>query len=166
MVVINWDSFTVRIDVNMPIDKLYAAWSTRAGIESWFLRKSEYKAADGTVRKDDEPVQKDDTYTWMWHGWPDDTAEHGTILDCNNKDFFRFSFGKAGICTVRIYKEQGENIVEIKQEDIPDDETGKHTWHVGCKTGWTYYFANLKSVYQAGYDLRNKKEGIGKLLNL
>ncbi len=163
---INWGRFVVRIDVNASPKALYAAWATRAGIESWFLRLSEYKAADGTIRAKNEPVQKGDNYKWMWHGWPDETVEYGTILDCNDKDFFRFSFGKAGNCTVRIYKEQGETIVEIMQEDIPNDETGKHTWHVGCKTGWTYYLTNLKSVYQAGTDLRNKKDGIGQLLNL
>ncbi|MBL7724617.1 MAG: SRPBCC domain-containing protein [Chitinophagaceae bacterium] len=163
---INWGRFVVRIDVNASPKALYAAWATRAGIESWFLRLSEYKAADGTIRAKNEPVQKGDTYKWMWHGWPDETVEYGTILDCNDKDFFRFSFGKAGNCTVRVYKEQGETIVEIMQEDIPNDETGKHTWHVGCKTGWTYYLTNLKSVYQAGTDLRNKKDGIGQLLNI
>jgi uncharacterized protein YndB with AHSA1/START domain len=163
---INWNSFVVRMDVNASVEKLYAAWATRAGIESWFLRLSEYKNAGGAVRAPDEPVQPGDTYKWLWYGWPDDTVEHGTILDCNGKDFFRFSFGKAGDCTVRIYTGQGETIVEILQENIPDDEPGKHTWHVGCKTGWTYYLANLKSVYQAGMDLRNKKEGIGKLLNV
>lgn len=163
---INWDSFTVRIDVKAPIEKLYAAWATRTGIESWFLRSSEYKSPDETIKSGDEPVQKGDTYTWLWHGWPDDTVEHGTILDCNGKDYFKFSFGKAGNCTVRIYKEQEETIVELRQDNIPDDDTGKQTWHVGCKTGWTYYLTNLKSVYQFGTDLRNKKEGLGKLLNL
>jgi len=163
---INWDSFTVRIDVKAPIEKLYAAWATRTGIESWFLRRSEYKSPDGAIKSGDEPVQKDDTYTWLWHGWPDDTVEHGTILDCNGKNYFKFSFGKAGNCTVRIYKEQEETIVELRQDNIPDDDTGKQTWHVGCKTGWTYYLTNLKSVYQFGTDLRNKKEGLGKLLNL
>lgn len=166
MEAINWGSFVTRIDVNVPIEKLYAAWATRAGIESWFLRMSEYKSADGTIKAGNELVQKGDTYKWMWHGWPDDTVEHGAILDCNGKDFFKFSFGKAGNCTVRIYKEQGETIVEILQDEIPDDDKGKHTWYVGCKTGWTYYLTNLKSVYQAGTDLRNKKEGIGRLLNL
>ena len=166
MSTINWSTFTVRIDVNAPTEQLYAAWATRAGIESWFLRLSEYKSADGSIRKDDELVQKGDTYKWMWYGWPDDTVEHGTVLDCNGRDTFKFSFGKAGICTVRIYKELGETIVELVQENIPDDEEGKQVWHVGCKTGWTYYLTNLKSVYQAGVDLRNKKEGIGKLLNL
>lgn len=166
MATINWDRFVVRIDVKAPPEKLYAAWATRAGIESWFLRLSEYTSADGAVRPVAEPVQKGDTYKWMWHGWPDETVEYGSVLDCNGKDFFRFSFGKAGNCTVRIYAEAGETVVEIQQDDIPDDDTGKHTWHVGCKTGWTYYLANLKSVYQFGADLRNKKEGIGKLLNL
>lgn len=163
---INWSKFTVRIDVNAAGEKLYAAWATRAGIESWFLRFSEYKTPGGKIRGDNEPVEKGDTYKWLWHGWPDDTAEHGTILDCNGKDFFSFSFGKAGNCTVKIYKEQGETIVEIVQDAIPADETGKLTWHVGCKTGWTYYLSNLKAVYQYGIDLRNKKDGIGKLLNL
>jgi uncharacterized protein YndB with AHSA1/START domain len=166
MSTINWNQFTVRIDVNASVEKLYAAWATRAGIENWFLRLSEYKTIGGKLRVHDELVQKGDSYTWMWYGWSDETVEHGTILDCNGKDFFRFSFGKAGNCTVRIYKEKEETIVEILQEDIPDDETGKHTWHVGCKTGWTYYFANLKSYYQFGIDFRNKKEGVGQLLNL
>jgi hypothetical protein len=163
---INWNKFTVRIDVNAPVEKLYAAWTTRAGIENWFLRLGEYKTVDGKIRANDEIVQKGDTYKWLWHGWPDETVEYGTILDCNGKDFLCFSFGKAGNCNIRIYYDRGETIVEILQDNIPDDEIGKQTWHVGCKTGWTFYLANLKSVYQFGTDLRNKKEGIGQLLNL
>jgi uncharacterized protein YndB with AHSA1/START domain len=166
MSAINWSTFTVRIDVKVSTEQLYAAWATRAGIENWFLRLSEYKTVDSTLRENNEPVQKGDTYKWLWHGWPDETVEHGSILDCNGKDYFKFSFGKAGNCAVRIYQELGETIVEIVQDEIPDDETGRQMWHVGCKTGWTYYLTNLKSVYQFGADLRNKKEGIGKLLNL
>ncbi len=162
----NWSTFTVRIDVQASTEQLYAAWATRAGIESWFLRSSEYKSSTGAIRKNDEFVETGDTYTWLWHGWPDETVEHGSILDCNGKDYFKFSFGKAGNCTVRIYEEQGETIVEIVQDAIPDDDTGRHMWHIGCKTGWTYYLTNLKSVYQFGVDVRNKKEGIGQLLNL
>lgn len=163
---VNWSTFTVRMDVNAPIEQLYTSWATRTGIESWFLRMSEYASSDGVIRAGDEFIQKGDTYKWLWHGWPDDTVEHGSIIDCNGKDFIQFHFGKAGICSVRIYNEQGVNIVELVQENIPDDEHGKFAFHVGCKTGWTYYLTNLKSVYQFGVDLRNKKEGIGKLINL
>jgi uncharacterized protein YndB with AHSA1/START domain len=161
----DWESFTVRININAAIEKLYSAWATRAGMEHWFLRISEYKKRDGELRKDNELVAKGDTYKWLWHGWPDETVEFGEILDCNGKDFFKFSFGKAGNCAVKIYKEQDETIVELLQDNIPDDEQGKQFWHVGCKTGWTFYLANMKSLYEGGIDLRNKNERLQQMLN-
>jgi hypothetical protein len=134
-------------------------------MEYWFLRLSEYKKPDGTIRKNKECVEKGDTYKWLWHGWPDETVEHGTILDCNGKDFFKFSFGKAGNCAVTIKKEEGEIIVELVQDNIPTDEKGMHYWHLGCKTGWTFYLANMKSLYEGGIDLRNKNEKLKQVLN-
>jgi len=161
----DWSRFTVRIDVNTPVEKLYKAWATRAGMEYWFLRLSEYKKPDGSLRSNDELVETGDSYKWLWHGWPDDTVEHGQVLDCNGKDFFKFSFGKAGNCSVRIYEEQNETIVELVQDEIPTDEHGMQYWHVGCKTGWTFYLANLKSLYEGGIDLRNKNERLQQMLN-
>ena len=161
----DWSRFVVRISINAPVDKLYHAWATREGMEYWFLRLSEYKKTDGSIRSNDEYVDKGDTYKWLWHGWPDDTVEHGTILDCNGKDFFKFSFGKAGNCTVTIKKEEGEMMVELVQDNIPTDEQGMHYWHLGCKTGWTFYLANMKSLYEGGIDLRNKNEKLQQVLN-
>lgn len=160
-----WSSFVVRINVNADAAKLYSLWATRAGIEYWFLRMSEYKNAAGELRNDNEPVQQGDTYTWRWHGWDDAATEYGTILDCNGKDRFKFSFGKAGDCTVTIKTEWGHTIVELLQENVPDDDNGKHTWHVGCKTGWTFYLANLKSLCEGGIDLRNKDVQLQNVLN-
>src|SRR5688572_32421118 len=96
----DWAQFTVRIPINAPVERLYDAWSTRRGIEHWFLRMSEYKSPDGLIREPEEAVQVGDIYAWRWHGWPDEVEEHGTILACNDKDYFKFSFGDAGICTV------------------------------------------------------------------
>ena len=162
---INWKSFTVRINVDAPVDKLYNLWATREGIEHWFLRLGEYKNPAGETRKGNEHAQKGDTYTWRWHGWNDDTTEFGTILDCNGKDFLKFSFGKAGDCSVSIKSELGYTIVELLQENVPDDDKGKQTWHVGCKTGWAFYLANLKSLCEGGIDLRNKDEQLQNVLN-
>ncbi len=161
----DWSQFVVRISINATIDKLYHAWATREGMEYWFLRLSEYKKSDGTIRGDKEYVEKGDTYKWLWHGWPDDTVEYGTILDCNGKDFFKFSFGKAGNCAVVIKKEEGESMIELVQDNIPTDEQGMHYWHLGCKTGWTFYLANMKSLYEGGIDLRNKNEKLQQVLN-
>jgi hypothetical protein len=161
----DWSRFTVRINVNASIEKLYHAWATRSGMEYWFLRLSEYKKPDGSLRTNEELVEKGDAYKWLWHGWADDTVEHGEILECNRKDLFKFSFGKAGNCTVRIYKEQNETIVELVQDNIPTDEQSLHYWHVGCKTGWTFYLANMKSLYEGGLDLRNKNQNLQQVLN-
>ena len=161
----DWSLFTVRINVNAAVEKLYNAWATREGMEYWFLRLNEYKKKDGTLRAGTELVAKGDTYKWLWFGWPDETVEYGEVLDCNGKDHFKFSFGKAGNCTVRIYQEQFENIVELVQDNIPVDELGMHYWHLGCKTGWTFYLANMKSVYEGGLDLRNKNVNLQQVLN-
>ena len=161
----DWGRFITRINVNAPVESLYNAWATRSGIERWFLRLSEYKKPDGTERKGDEGVATGDSCKWLWHGWPDSVAEYGKILDLNGKDFFKFSFGKAGNVTVTIRNEEGENIVELVQDNIPSDEDSKFTWHIGCKTGWTFYLANLKSILEGGIDLRNKNEKIQQVIN-
>src|SRR4026208_1017106 len=99
---IDWSRFAVRINVKAPTETLYKAWATRAGIEHWFLRLSEYKKKDGTLRKNDELVAAGDTYRWMWHGYPDNVVEEGEILQCNGRNVFKFIIGKAGDCTVTI----------------------------------------------------------------
>lgn len=161
----DWGRFIVRININAPQEKLYQAWATRAGMEYWFLRLSEYKKPDGSLRKPEEQVEKGDSYKWLWHGWPDDTVEHGEILESNGKNLFKFSFGKAGNCTVRIYEDAGETIVELVQDNIPVDEKSMQYYHLGCKTGWTFYLANMKSLYEGGIDLRNKNEKLQEVLN-
>ena len=92
-------------------------------------------------------------------------VEIGSILGCNGKDFIKFKFGTAGDCIVNIKTEEGENVVELIQENIPTDEVGMRNYHLGCKTGWTFYLANLKSVMEGGIDLRNKNEKIKRVIN-
>lgn len=161
----DWSRFSVRINVKASFEKLYWCWATKEGIEYWFLKKTDYKKADGSLYAAGEFVQKGDSYSWWWHGYPDDVVEHGEMLDCNGKDLFRFKFGDAGVCTVKLYEEQGEKIVELIQDQIPTDEKGKQNWHIGCKTGWTFYFANLKSLLEGGIDLRNRNEKIQNVIN-
>ena len=165
----DWSRFTKRIDVNVPIETLYTAWSTRRAMEDWFLRLCDYKKPDGTPRAGDEPAEKGDSYTWRWHGWANDTTETGTILEANGQDYFSFSFGgeKAGDMRVNVTlkTEEGVSIVEVTQENIPTDENGKTQYHLGCMEGWVFYLANLKSVLQGGIDLRNRNEKLGKIIN-
>jgi len=160
-----WSRFSVRINIkNVSAEQLYRAWATREGIENWFLRFSEYKKSGGTLRQPKEMVQNGDQYLWRWFGYSDDITETGEILECNGKDLFAFRFGEAGICTIHISDEEGEKIVELVQDHIPIDEKAKVNWHIGCKNGWTFYLANMKSLFEGGIDLRNKNENIQNVL--
>ena len=161
----DWSRFTVRINVNAGTEKLYRAWATRSGIEYWFLRLSEYKAPDGRMLANEELVGVGVTYKWRWYGYPDSVTEEGAVLEANGKDFFKFSFGKAGNCAVSILKEGAENIVQLVQDNIPTDEKGMQYYHLGCKTGWTFYLANMKSLFEGGIDLRNRNEKLQEMLN-
>ena len=165
MTTYNWSTFTVRVPVQANPERLYQCWSTRAGMEYWFLRICEYRNAAGMELDPADPVQQGDEYSWLWHGWPDDTIEKGVILEANGKDFFRFSFGKAGQCSVHVRQESGQQLVELVQDQIPEDEEGKHYWHLGCKTGWTFYLSNLKSLLEGGIDLRNKDPQLKNVIN-
>lgn len=153
----NWDRFLLRIPINADKQTIFNHWITRDGLERWFLRKAEFKKPDGSARNASDLIQKDDTYEWMWHGWPDDVVERGTVVDIGDL-YMKFTFGKAGNVTVRIKEELGENILELLQDEIPTDEHSKEYYHLGCTKGWTFFMVNLKSILEGGPDMRNRKE--------
>ena len=161
----NWTTFTVRIPVQASIEKLYWCIATRSGMEYWFLRMSEFHTSIGALRQPDEFVSAGDLYTWLWHGWSDDVKETGTIIEANGNDLLRFSFGPAGNVTIKLIPNEHYTMIELTQENIPDDEEGRHQWHLGCKNGWTFYLTNLKSLVEGGLDLRNKNENIRSVVN-
>ena len=110
-------------------------------------------------------LKKGDQYYWLWHGWADDTFEKGTVMESNGKDLFKFSFGKAGNVTVTLKEEQGENIVELLQDEIPTDDKSIEYYHLGCMKGWLFYLVNLKSILEGGLDLRNRKVELTNVVN-
>jgi hypothetical protein len=120
-----WSHFAQRINVNASPERSYNAFATRRGMESWFLRSYEYLHEDNSLLENDEQIKTGDHYKWLWHGWPDSIAETGSFLKANNKDELQFTFGKAGTVTIKIYRAENENIVELFQENIPDDEESK-----------------------------------------
>jgi len=161
----NWSSFTKKLGVNAPIEKLYWAWSTQEGIESWFLRKAIYTKLNGATRKPEEPIQAGDEYLWHWHGFPDSVNEANKIVSANGKDQLQFYFTGNCLVTVSLESFKGQTIVSITQENIPEDQNPKTNLLVGCGEGWTFYLANLKSILEGGVDLRNKDEELTGVIN-
>ncbi|MCH4823626.1 SRPBCC domain-containing protein [Gramella lutea] len=152
----DWSSFTVNQPMDIPKNKIVESWLCQAELEKWFLKLAEFKTRNGEHRKRNEQIQPGDQYSWRWHGWPDSIEEHGEILNPRDDEFLRFIFGKAGTVSVKIIEEADQTILSLTQENIPEDEYSKMNFHVGCKTGWTFYMLNLKSILKDGPDLRNK----------
>lgn len=157
---IDWSKFVVKTSVKANKEDIINAWTTPGGLEKWFLRMAEFKSPEGNQRNGDEKVQVNDSYKWRWFGYPDSVEEQGEILQPQDSEIIRFRFGNAGIVSVKSNLQDGEAVVELLQEEIPLDEKSKMNYHVGCKTGWTFYLANLKSMLEGGKDLRNKNQNL------
>ena len=152
-----WTSFKVTGDYNTDIRSLYEAWATPAGLEKWFLKKANFFTVPMRSREPDEFIMKEDTYEWYWYGFGDDAVEKGQILEANGTDFLKFSFSGGSIVSVNISSRNGVSIIELTQENIPEESDPSKNLFVQCQVGWTFYLANLKSVIEGGVDLRNKK---------
>lgn len=158
-----FSAFKLRVNVNTSIEKAYQAWATRAGIESWFLRKALFTDEAGKQRSGIDPIKENDSYTWLWHGYPDDVAEKGKVLKANGKNLFSFTFSMGCPVTISIYTELDQTIIELVESNLPTDEETIKKHYVGDSRGWIFYLANLKSVLEGGLDLRNKND---KILNV
>jgi uncharacterized protein YndB with AHSA1/START domain len=157
--------FTKRVNIKASPQIIYQAWTTSAGLESWFLRKAILLSPSREQKSGSEQVRKDDSYEWYWHGWPDDMVERGKFTEVNGKDRLGFTFGKAGNVMVSVKNEQNESVLELVQVNIPVDEESKVNFHVGCTKGWVFYLANLKSILEGGIDLRNKNMDLKNMIN-
>ena len=149
----DWTSFTLHIGVKSTLKEMYDAWTKPEKIEQWFLETCKYLTNGQPIAKS-ENAQENNTYEWTWYLYNE--MEKGTITQANGKDFLQFTF--AGECLVDVQLTQkGEAVlVTLTQKNIPTDEKSKFNIRIGCLEGWTFYFANLKSFYENGYDLRNK----------
>ena len=165
MVPYNWKEFTKRIPVKASAKAIYDAWTTQAGLESWFLRLAEFTRPGGKPRPKNEHTEAGDNYKWLWHGYPDHVVESRQILVANGWDSLRFSFSGDCIVTVNIKQEEGETICELQQQMPMEDQTLQQYYFIECGGGWTFYLTNLKSVLEGGIDLRNRNGGLEKLIN-
>lgn len=153
----DWTKFIVKADFNTDVRTLYQAWTIPEGLESWFLRKANFYAIAGRLREPHESILKEDVYEWYWHGFDDSAVEKGEVLEVNSIDFLKFTFSGGSIVSVSIASRNGLSILELTQENIPEESDPSKNLLVQCQVGWTFYLANLKSIVEGGIDLRNKR---------
>jgi hypothetical protein len=100
---------------------------------------------------------KEDTFAWYWHGYHNDVLQKGSVLEANGKDRIKFTFTANTTVTVSLSTNHGLTIIELVQENIPQESDPEKNLLVKAQASWTFYLANLKSVMEGGKDLRNKR---------
>jgi len=83
--------------------------------------------------------------------------EKGEVLEVNSIDFLKFTFSGGSVVSVSVESRNGLTILELTQENIPQENDPLQNLLVQCQVGWTFYLANLKSIVEGGIDLRNKR---------
>ena len=152
-----WSKFKICGDYHVNLRALYMAWATPGGLEKWLLRKANFYTIPMRLRASDEQIIKDDTYAWYWHGYDNSVVQKGTILEANGLDFLKFTFTDDSIVSVSFSTRNDLTIIELEQENIPQESDPEKNLYVQCQVGWTFYLANLKSIIEGGKDLRNKR---------
>ena len=161
METLNFHSFTKKILIKAPIEKIYWCWGTTEGICSWFLSEAVYKYNEGSKREATDKIQAGDQYTWRWHNW--DGQEDGEVLIANGKDQLEFTFAGKSKVLVELKEDAGVVLVSLKQYHIPTDEESKLHIHVGCSNGWTFWLANLKAYLEHGILLNETETDLRKI---
>jgi len=62
---------------------------------------------------------------------------------------------------VKFFSEaDNKTTIELCQKNISDSEYGQVTYNLSCMLGWSYFLMNLRSIFEAGNDLREKDKGL------
>ncbi len=138
----NWKEFTLQAAFKGSPEKLYKMWTEPKLLCKWFLTGAKVE------------LKKGGEYVFMWVM---DSKESGKVLAVQKNSLFRFTFVGCK-CEVKFKKRGKECIVNLRQYNIPTDERYKVGTHMSCQIGWTFFFANLKSVLETGKDLREFNE--------
>ena len=159
---IDWTSFTVRIPVKASMKDIYSAWTRASHLEEWFLRKAVYPGPEKKPVARAAAITKGCAFQWEWYGYGG--VEKGVVKQANGTDHVQFTFA-GSLVDVRLRKAGKEVVVELVQSAIPTDAASKKNVRMGCHVGWTFWLANLKSVYEGGVNLRNTNEELAGMVN-
>lgn len=156
-----WTRFRQKEYIKAPLSDVFAKWTTPEGIGEWFLKKADYVSDDSEIRSPKETVKKGDSYIWEFDAG---LVMKGKVLDIQENSFFKFTFGKKEpgsdedvIVNVKFKEKDGLTLIEIEQSNIADSEYGNVTYNLSCMVGWSYYMTNLRSIFESGFDYREKE---------
>ena len=160
----DWLGFTQAIQVDAATERVFELIATCAGLERWFIRR----ATASCDRAQFLPVG--DRLSLTWRGMNDaDMTEVDGVLACEPMRRMRIGwYEDKGWVEFRVTaRASGGSTVELEQRMHPSaDRALIEQAYIGCREGWAFYLANLKSVAEGGRDLRDPRPDRPGLVNV
>ena len=143
----DWTRFSITFFYYAPRERVFAAWATPRGLESFFVRSARFSG-----RGPDDLVVAGDRYEWAY---VQDYAHGGEVLEVVPGESVAYTFGSMRVDVT--VKETGDGVrVDLVQSNIPDTEEGRPKSHLNCRSCWLFFMTNLKSILEHGIDLRDR----------
>ncbi len=140
-------AFTARVFIEAPPPAVFEAWATAEGLCEWLVESAMFTAPGERVPRADGAARTGDSYQWRWQA--SGYVMDGTVLAAEWPERFGFTFAEAGSCEVTFTRHGAGTLVALRQAGLPSPAT-----HLECRTGWTFFLTNLKSLLEGGLDLR------------
>jgi uncharacterized protein YndB with AHSA1/START domain len=154
---IDWTQFRLYVAIDTTPDRIFQAWATSGGMESFFVEMMAIRARDGRLLDPDEPVVADCHYVWRWHSGALVTGEFLKVMPDREVGF---TFGESKV-RVRIHPQETGTILELCQYDMEDTEQNRMHLHTNCRAAWVYFLTILKTLLEHGFDGRDKSRATG-----
>ena len=156
-----WTEFKQKEFISAPREAVFKKWVIPRNITGWFVAEAVYRYDETMIRKPDEIIKSGDRYKWIFF---QGIEVEGTILNIIENELLSLTFGQKEPGSdehviVDIYfssENDSKTKVELQQKNIADSEYGQVNYTLSCMIGWCYFLTNLRSVFESGYDLREK----------
>ena len=149
----DWSTFDLVFYYRQPIDIVFQAWATSAGLETFFIETAVYRGALGDPRPPDEAATAGDRYEWQWRH---DASLDGRVTGVEAGRAIAFTFGDMQVAITLSEIDQRTEL-HLRQTNIPDTDRGRVLGHLNCRSCWIFFLTNLRSVLEAGLDLRDSR---------
>ncbi len=152
----DWGRFDITFFYPVGVRRAFDAWTTAAGLQSFFIESAVFESDSGERRAPGERVRVGDKYEWTWRH---EATVAGRVLSVADDRSVSFTFGSM-VCVVTFDAEsEASTRVHLEQHDIADDADGQVMGHLNCRSCWIFFMTNLKSVFMTGVDLRDDDPG-------
>ena len=151
----DWSRFDIVFYYDQAPEEVFRAWTTPAGLTSFFIDRATFTGPDGAERAGQETTVAGDRYRWDWRHpyWLE-----GDVTRVVADQELGFTFGSMQV-SVHFAAVEGKTELHLVQSGIPDSPDGRVFGHLNCRSCWIFFLTNLKSVLDTGTDLRDDDPG-------